>query len=151
MYSGVLACLRLWTANAIRLVSEAVLCMLMFIFNFFETVALICMLKNSVLWFFFRVKYCPNIYCPYCRQAVWHLNHPPLTSLIWFPFLPYPLNHQHLLAMVHSLLQYPVDLQRSVSFMTTDLIFSYILFIFLIKLLKRFAYILLEKPGMFFL
>lgn len=70
----------------------------------------------------FHVKYCPNIYCPYCRQAVWHLNHPPLTSLIWFPFLPYPLSHQHLLAMVHSLLQYPVDLQRSVSFVRTDLI-----------------------------
>lgn len=77
----------------------------------------------------FHVKLCPNIYCPYCRQAVWHLNHPPLTSLIWFPFLPYPLSQQHLLAMVHSLLQYPVDLQRSVSFVTTDLLFAYIIFL----------------------
>lgn len=93
--------------------------------------------KISVVFFsFFHVKQCPNTYCPYCRQAVWHLNHPPLTSLIWFPFLPYPLSHQHLLATVHSLLQYPVDLQRSVSSLTTDLNF-YLISYFLGKHKKK--------------
>lgn len=70
LYWGVLASVRVCTANAICL-SGAGVCMLMVVFNlFFSKCDSYLHAEEFSIVIFFHVKLCPNIYCPYCRQAV---------------------------------------------------------------------------------